>query len=215
MAFQEFYNTTRNHILNRNRLIYIDNINHNTLEDKKLFRLIQRKTLKCSLNELKIEILRNPLLQSLLCKDPVKQNIAEKCQYEYLKLNGILIERLPNTGSKSLHISPLGITNTPGNGKSIDAVIYLPNGEKRYTCMKYTTTNGGSQDNQCRDVINIVDEIVSNTTVLSAEKFILLLDGDYYEHNTRYVVQLKQKISMINNVKIYTSDELIAYKNEL
>ena len=120
-------------------------------------------------------------------KQPSKQNIYEKLQFEFLieSLSGIAteVEKLPPNGPNMLYleggciVSKDQLKQSSKNLKNLDVKITLINGLIVYGTLKYTGKwFGGEQDNQKHDVMNCLQQHNLSSGVL----FFAGLDGPYY-----------------------------------
>ena len=120
-----------------------------------------------SAEEVREAILTNIIVASKFCKDPSKQNISENLAAEVLGL-----EKLNSQGSKCIRFNNDGdiVTVSAGNTKSADFML----GEY-YATQKYTTNEGGAQDNQRNDVIDFL------TRGSIKHKVAAIVDGPYWD----------------------------------
>ena len=142
-------------------------------------------------------IKKDPLLRALFRKDPTRQTIHEKTQIDYIK------QKYPDAykpnnicfSNKKIH-TILKNKRPPNSTKTFD--LYIPS-QKIYGILKYTTTSGGSQDNQYADVKSFIQQAVGyfSENKEAQEKFYFFLDGAYYSDKKR-----KELTDMINDVYI-------------
>lgn len=154
----------------------------------------------------------DPCTCMLYLKDPLKQNIAEKTQIEYLQLKtGFYVQKL-NTRELSLNASGRIIEGNVQGIKSIDFIINARH--KYYGFLKYTKENGGAQDNQCNDALHFIEAAILNQDPNTY--FLIGLDGDYYQrvkrhYKTSSLIRLQNIFKDKVNVCINTTDELIKF----
>lgn len=148
----------------------------------------------------------------LYLKDPLKQNIAEKSQIEYLQLKtGFYVQKL-NTRELSLNSSGRIIEGNVQGIKSIDFIIQARH--KYYGFLKYTKENGGAQDNQYNDALHFIEAAINNQD--SNTYFLIGLDGDYYQkikrnYKASSLTRLQNLFSKKINICINTTDELAKF----
>lgn len=120
-----------------------------------------------SVEEVREAILTNIIVASKFCKDPGKQNISEKLAAEVLGL-----DKLPAQGKNCIRFDNNGniVSTSTGNTKSVDFML----GEY-YATQKYTTEEGGAQDNQRNDVIDFL------TRGSIKYKVAAIVDGPYWD----------------------------------
>lgn len=131
------------------------------------------------------DIKKNELTASFFCKNPTRQNSAEKIATYILGT-----KTLPSHGKNSVRFDANGnrCSRAIGTTKSADFFI---NGY--YYTQKFTTGEGGAQDNQKADVVDFL------TKGSVYNKVGALLDGDYWE---RHIGELKEAFANNPNVKI-------------
>ena len=203
--FETFKKKKWNECIERNKKDFQKDINKKNPElikkiknKKDKFNLV--RTVDNILNEAK----NNEFIEALLMKDPTTQNFHENTQLEYQNKKGNNIKKLPGSGKKALYLSESElITNQskkPDKGtKSLD---FFNKDKRQYVYAKHTEEDGGSQDNQCKDCKIFIEEAdkYCNKYPNKGEKFILLIDGKYYNDNRRK--KLKSMISNNNKEKI-------------
>jgi hypothetical protein len=120
-----------------------------------------------SAEEVREAILTNIIVASKFCKDPGKQNISEKLAAEVLGLN-----KLPAQGKNCIRFNNSGdiVSVSSGNTKSADFIL-----NEYYATQKYTTDEGGAQDNQRNDVIDFL------TRGSIQYKVAAIVDGPYWD----------------------------------
>jgi hypothetical protein len=143
---------------------------------------------------------------SFFAKDPLKQNIAEKIQLEYInykkKSNEII--KLPSTGPESVSFKDGKLVyNVSGTTKKFD---FKNKNNKEYYYAKYTKEEGGAQDNQYNDAILFLEQanLYYKENDNDDIKFILIVDGKYYE---KKIDNMKRMIKH-KNIFVKTSNEL-------
>ena len=135
---------------------------------------------------------REPLLRILLRKDPSRQTVHESTQIQHLKRHTHPdIVKLPaGRGGTYFQDNTLTVAHPRGANatKTLDA--WSPS-KQLYCVMKYTAAEGGSQDNQYRDVQHFAREMVSYLDAHpdAPESFALFLDGPYYTEKRRELLK--------------------------
>jgi|APCry1669189000_1035189.scaffolds.fasta_scaffold15810_3 hypothetical protein len=122
----------------------------------------------------------DPLIRALFRKDPTRQSIHEKTQIDYIKQKYHDAYKPNNIcfSNKKIHIMVKN-KKPPNSTKTFD--LHIPS-EKIYGILKYTTSAGGSQDNQYADVKSFINHAMGylSENEEAPEKFYFFLDGVYY-----------------------------------
>ena len=126
--------------------------------------------------EVQSEILTNLVVASKFCKDPSKQNISENLAAEVLGL-----EKLPSQGKNCIRFNNNGdiVSISTGNTKSADFIL-----NDYYATQKYTTEEGGAQDNQRNDVIDFL------TRGSIQYKVAAIVDGPYWDKHRSELIEI-------------------------
>lgn len=217
-TYTEFLNKRTQESIHSNDIECINQINKN---DKELILRIEnhRKekmteeeretyTTECILNRMKDD----PLLRSLFRKDPTRQTIHEKTQIEWIRINKYNDVQKLNADNGGICMANHKLCNITGkrsstSTKSFD--IHVPS-KNIYGILKHTNCAGGAQDNQYRDVIHFVQEIVGylSENASATEQFEFYLDGKYY--TTEKINKLEEMIpTKLKNKITITSCESI------
>lgn len=220
--FDKYLDERKRNLVNENILNFKKDLLKTKLPTdihKKLKNYIRRFFLNISVNTLKNKLMddmkNNSFLYFSFIKNPVKQNCCENVQKSYLHRYNILVEkpkkeiRLYNgdfiVGRK---VPKLNAT------KSVD-FEYKINGKIMYINAKYIKQNGGSQDNQCRELIKFNDEaqlILDNDKYKNKYIFICLVEGAYFTQTK--IKNMKKCIRRHGDfIKIFTTREYILYLN--
>ena len=139
------------------------------------------------------QIKSNDIVASMFCKDPSKQNISEKMVEKILG-----VPKLPASGVNSIRFTPSGdLTGVKSIGVSKSA-DFLFNGI--YFTQKYTTENGGAQDNQYNDVVDFLVKGSINNKVGA------MVDGKYWDKKRD---ALREHFKDNPNVVVVSVDDLI------
>ena len=139
------------------------------------------------------QIKSNDVVASMFCKDPSKQNISEKMAEKILG-----ISKLPASGARSIRFTSSGdLTGVKSTDVSKSA-DFLFNGI--YFTQKYTTENGGAQDNQYNDVVDFLVKGSINNKVGA------MVDGKYWDKKRAL---LKEHFKDNPNVVVVSIDDLI------
>lgn len=144
-------------------------------------------------NEVERKILVDDMFAASFAKDPMKQNYTEKIAEQLLQ-----VKHLPNTGISFTKEGELCPHPAAGNSKTVD---FIKDGV--YITQKYTRGQGGSQDNQYRDVIQFL------TYGSKKYKVAAYIDGSYYTPVKRR--ELEKMFEHNPNVQICSLGEL--YEN--
>lgn len=160
---------------------------------KKITNFLSYKITENEKNNISIEdilnmIKTNLIIRAMFRKDAIKQSIHENSQIEWIKknqyndvvkmnssINGTCIQ------NNKLHIIKNNSRRSSKATKTFD--IFIPS-INTYGVLKYTSTSGGSQDNQFNDVkhfiLNEISYLENNNE--ATEKFITYIDGDFYSN---------------------------------
>lgn len=126
---------------------------------------------------------KNKFIIALFEKEPLKQNLPEKLFFEYVNNKDVV--QLPQ-GSNSIKF---------GNSKAADFVY-----NEIYFTLKYTTTAGGSQDNQKNDVILFLNEGIKSNMKVGA-----VVDGDYWNERILELKKIFPNIFTVDEFKDFIS----------
>jgi hypothetical protein len=152
---------------------------------------------------------------SFFAKDPLKQNIAEKTQIEYINKNtNKNIIKLPSAGPNSVFFKNGELiihkddemNNSFKNTKTFDFKSLTVDNKIEYYYAKYTNEEGGAQDNQYKDAVSFIDQanLYYKKNKFSDIKFILILDGNYYIKKMNDI----KKLINHSNILVETSTSL-------
>ena len=200
MDFDKLFQKKFKQQFDKNLLQVQIDVNKNPLP-KYLKIKIKNESIKKQFNENDIieNIKINKLYASFFCKNPLKQNLAEKTQYIILKSlrekepNGVLLKpKFPDIKKCNLYLHKGKLVNQKLNmSKSIDFVSESTN---TYFCCKYINEYGGSQDNQYNDIKLFLNECknIKNTNI----NICLVLNGKYFTKNK--ILELRKIYNFIN-----------------
>jgi hypothetical protein len=146
-------------------------------------KMTEQERLKISIDDILSSIKSDIFIRAHFRKDPTRQSIHENTQIEWIKLHQYPdAYKLPAAKGgtyfcknklQSIHPRPTDAT------KTLD--LHVPS-KKVYGVLKYSTTEGGAQDNQFRDVKHFIQQmngyLTENPT--AEESFVFYLDGPYY-----------------------------------
>jgi hypothetical protein len=188
------------------------------IENFRMNKMTNEEREEYSVEDIMKKINEVSLLRCLFRKDPCKQSIHENSQIQWIKMNKYEdIEKLPsNLHGVYLEKSELKkrtTTNRVKNGtKTFDA--YIPS-RKIYVVLKYSTTEGGAQDNQYRDVENFITQINGyfQENKNSDYTFEFYLDGKYYTRNKlEHLETLCNKYS--DKISILSASSILRVMNQ-
>lgn len=155
--------------------------------------------------ELLEQVSENEVVASFFSKDPAKQNLTEQIVADIISSNPQVsnFKVLSKAGRNSLRLDEKGriITGSSSlkNTKSID-YTFTYNGEQVYATQKFTRGKGGSQDNQCRDVVDFLNKGAMN----EENQFMAILDGDYYEDGK--LEEIQEMFEDNENITVSSAD---------
>jgi len=124
----------------------------------------------------------DPIARALFRKDTVRQNIHENTQIAWIRSFYQDAVKLP-AAKGGLYLSKYKMMKEhprPSDAtKTLDISI---SSQHIYGVLKYSTTEGGAQDNQFRDVKHFIEQMIGylNNTPEAQESFYFYLDGPYY-----------------------------------
>lgn len=160
-------------------------------------------------NELIKQVKENEVVASFFAKDPAKQNLTEQIVADIVKNNSEVsnFEVLSKSGKNSIRLDSQGNlikgNSSMKNTKSVD-YSFIYKGNEVLATQKFTRGKGGSQDNQCRDVI---DFLKHGSIRNGKEHFMAILDGDYYSENK--MKELRDMFKENKNIIISSADMFI------
>ena len=183
----------------------IDNFRHEKMTEE------ERKTI--SMEEIRLAIIENPVVRAHFRKDPSRQSIHENTQIEWLqRFYPDAKKMLAARGGTYFDDNGNLKTDTPRPAtatKTLDVIIPSKN---VMAVLKYTTTEGGAQDNQFRDVKHFLKQIGYHFGKPSPWTFHFYLDGPYYTEKRmdelRSLVQetLRDKILITSVASLQTAN---------
>lgn len=150
------------------------------------------------------EIASSRVVAAEYAKSAVRQSIAEKVQFATLNKNGLNVEKLPNSGPGAVRIMDGDLVY--GSLNDTDRATKAIDGRRAndWLFSKFTSDNGGSQDNQGRDVLNFLDAAkVYTTKHANNYRFVALIDGKYYRKNYRMFDQYTNGRVLVENTDNY------------
>lgn len=155
--------------------------------------------------ELIEQIKQNNIVASFFSKDPAKQNLTENIVAEIIKSNKDVkdFQVLSKGGKNSIRLNSNGeFVYGKCNMKDTKSVDYVftYKSNQFYATQKFTRGRGGSQDNQCRDVI----DFLKHGSLRNKEHFMAVLDGDYYTEEK--MKELKDIFKDKKNIHINSAD---------
>lgn len=177
MDFNKLFQKKYKQQFDKNLLEVQIDINKNPLP-KYLKIKIKNESIKKGFSENDIieNIKTNKLYASFFCKNPLKQNLAEKTQYIILKT------KFPDIKKCNLYLNKGKlITQKLNMSKSID---FISESTNTYFCCKYINDCGGAQDNQFNDIKLFLNEC-KNLKINTSKNIniYLMLNGNYFNKN--------------------------------
>jgi hypothetical protein len=139
------------------------------------------------------EILTNPLVRAHFRKDPTRQTLHETTQISWLRKHlSPDVAKLPaNKGGITFINGDLKKVADKRDAKETKTLdIHAPS-QNMYGVLKHTSTDGGAQDNQYRDVKHFISQMVKYLEKHpdASENFAFYLDGPYYKDSRRAELQ--------------------------
>ena len=200
---------------NRNVIKDAENKDHNLIQKIKNFRnnkLLCEERDNLSVDLILQKIKDDVFYRSIFRKEPSRQSIHEKTQYDYIKkyLYGDVVKLKDNTYITKTTIQN-NIIRSSDSSKTFD--VYIPS-KKCYGILKYIELNGGAQDNQYKDVVIFLENIISylNNNSEQIFSFSFFLDGKFFTEEK--FEKLNMLIPLHLNNKIYiTSCQKINIKD--
>ncbi len=200
----------------------VKNVQTNPHEaEEKIKNHVERWPNNCSIESILKKIKTDPEIATFFAKDPAKQNEAETLVSELIKQNPTInnFKVLPKAGIKSIRIGIDGnfiYGNKTQNNKTSNKIenatksvdFYFEIDTDIYYCtQKFTRGAGGSQDNQCHDVINFLTYGSRNTSNDESRYFVAILDGDYF--NSKKIDEINETFNTYTNVFATSADFFI------
>jgi hypothetical protein len=143
------------------------------------------------------KIINDSLIRSFFRKDPSKQTIHENNQIFWLKQTKYPdAVKLP-AGKGGYYFCDFKLQNIHPRPATATKTIDLHSEKSKiYGILKYTTCDGGAQDNQYKDVKHFIEQIngYCEANLECEYKFYFFLDGEYYEQNS------KKRINELNSM---------------
>lgn len=152
-------------------------------------------------------IATNSMVRAHFRKDPTRQNIHENTQIEWIRLHRYPdVVKLPAARGGTYFCKNAKSCVSPRPSDATKTLDISSPSAKMFGVLKYSTTEGGAQDNQFRDVKDFIRQMIGylTTNPTSEDIFEFYLDGPYYtekkklELNTMIPVPLKNKIRILN-----------------
>ena len=176
------------------------------IENFRREKLLEYESLEMSTDDILYQIKMNPLVRSQFRKDPTRQSIHENVQLDLIKQIYPDSYKLP-AAKKGTYLSNFKMmTDHPrpeDATKTLD--LFVPS-MNMYGVLKYSTTEGGAQDNQYNDVKKFIKEMIGyhSQNKEAPEKFIFYLDGPYYSEK-----RLKGLVDLVPPEMMETSKIMI------
>lgn len=174
------------------------------------------------LKDIKQKILSDQQFAYGFVKDPTRQTCYQHYAEDYLKLNILTINKqvqtLPAGGPNAKYIYKGEVVcgqdefvkatgNKSGEVKSIDFEIDITDvhgvSRKFYVSHKHTTKQGGTQDNQWKDLQDFMKQAMEAN--IPNTYFIALADGDYYNR-----VMNKEGCTRMEYLNKFSSESVMA-----
>jgi hypothetical protein len=183
-----------------------------TKEGKKLLKKIQnyldRTGLQMRVASVLKQITENELVASQFSKDPIRQNISERTQMEFLKLKGIEITKLAGASDQAWRfLKGTGIlTQTNKSKNTTHSLDFERVGSEWHDFIMGKTTigEGGIQNHQREEMVEILKEMELYISKNDDNKrFVLLLDGDHYN------LEDLRELTSSNRILITDSNEYV------
>lgn len=146
----------------------------------------------------------NSMVRAHFRKDPTRQSIHEITQIEWIRLHRYEdVVKLPAARGGTYfckNATSCAFPRPADATKTLD--IHSPSA-KMYGVLKYSTTEGGAQDNQYRDVKHFIQQMIGyfGANPAAHETFDFYLDGPYYTEKKR--TELVQMIPEALRSKIH------------
>ena len=157
----------------------------------------------------------NKFAARLFCKDPLKQNFAEKFQLEWMKSHGIPDIYTMSSGGKNAYYLvdgeiKSGLTKKPSGSNATKSFDFRSHDHDMWCYVKYTNEEGGAQDNQHADGQKFIEQSVKFLTQNPqiTTQLVFVADGAYYNEKRREHIRQIIPTQFQDRVKIYRTDEL-------
>jgi len=209
---QDYLRQSDKEILDAASLLFDRNSDHllDRIENFRREKMTEEEQKTITVEDVRQQIISNPVVRAHFRKDPTRQSIHENSQIEWLqKVYPDAKKMLAARGGTYLDKEGNLKTDTP---RPVDATktldVSIPS-KNAMAVLKYSTTEGGAQDNQFRDVKNFIAHMGYHFVKPSNWTFHFYLDGPYYtdrrmeELRGMVDANLKEKI-IITNVSSLT-----------
>lgn len=153
-----------------------------------------------------------PLVRAHFRKDPTRQSIHEITQIEWIRQNAYADVRkmLAGRGGTYFHDYKL-CTDHPRPSSATKTLDIRSDSSNMYGVLKYSTTEGGAQDNQFRDVKHFIEQmrgyLQKNPT--ASELFLFYLDGPYYTEKKRSELKAMIPVECSEKIRITSVSEIL------
>lgn len=145
-------------------------------------KLTEEERATFSIDMILIDIVRSACFRAWFRKDPIKQNVYEKCQTEWIRRHMYSDIRKLKAGRGGTYLLRGELMTEPARDASATKTfdLWSPSANV-YMVLKYTSESGGAQDNQFADVKYFAREMVANIhRAIGTHSFAICLDGNYY-----------------------------------
>ena len=162
-------------------------------------------------------IIHNDIATIHFAKDPKRQNLAEKCQLEYLQTQKArpTVDGLPSQGIKAIYFVDgekiTGCKTKPATASnSTKSIDFLDTKDNSLFYAKMTQHSGGSQDDHYKDCVCFIEQanLYLNKHTASDEVFILLVDGAYYTNKKKQSLRDQIDIANLQQVRVCSCDDI-------
>lgn len=130
----------------------------------------------------------NPIIRAHFRKDPTRQSIHEITQIEWIRLHRYPdVVKLPAARGGTYFCKNAKSCAFPRPSDATKTLDISAPSAKMFGVLKYSTTEGGAQDNQFRDVKHFIQQMIGYFTdsPTADDTFDFYLDGPYYTEKKR------------------------------
>ena len=167
-----------------------------------------------SVDDVLMAIQRNALVRAWFRKDPGRQSIHEKTQVEWIRRHRHpdIVKLKSAKGGYILSEGNLLVAETgrpPNATKTFDT---FDTSRNAYGVLKYSTTEGGAQDNQYKDVKDFVRQILAfyGAHPGATEIFEFYLDGPYYTDRKRSELAAMIPAEYVEKIRLTQAADIYA-----
>ena len=208
MKFEDYYNQKIKEKWNEN-INHVKKQIHYKIIPKELYKKIQNEANEknFTIHELIEGIKNNNIIASFFAKKPLRQNIPENTQLEFIQTKYPSTFKLKQMSSESLIVKNGKICNKKKKKDTFStetkAIDFYDPIHDIYYFAKYINKEGGFQDNQYNEIISCINQIQiyleKNKNKRYPKKFTIVVDGPYINKRFQKLKEYENDILHIVN----------------